>query len=156
MQRHVQGMRTPVSPTAVPRKGKGWDEKAGNEWADQAVNMMALLLRDLEGFQPRCCVRERLKSRQLPALTPAISPPPAEPQLGSRVLRAPGALTHPEPCASRAPGQVASLWQGHKAGWRAGVPSNEVPPPGLCRMKIIPYSYTLHANINCLSHLFHT
>lgn len=63
--------------------------------------------------------------------------------------------TH-SPCASRAPGQVASLWQGHKAGWRAGVPSNEVPPPGLCRMKIIPYSYTLHANINCLSHLFHT
>lgn len=72
---------------------------------------------------------------------------------GAKGAQGPPGRSHTHsPCASRAPGQVAFLWQGHDAGCRAsGVPSNELAPPGLCRRKIIPYSYTIHAKINVLS-----
>lgn len=99
------------------------------------------------GYQPRRCVSEAAEP-QLAALAPAIPP-----RWGRGCSGPPAAHTH----SRQSSGLVAFLWQGHEAGWRAsGVPSNHLPPPGLCTMKIIPYSYTWHANIQFFSCLVRT
>lgn len=109
--------------------------KAGNDWADLAVDEMALLVSDLEGFQPRCWVR----GWRAPSLlhsprnfrTTCWAPP------GAKGAQGPPGRSHTHsPCASTAPAQVAFLWQGHEAGWRdSGVPSNELAPQACAEWK---------------------
>lgn len=121
------------------------------------VNVMASLVYNLEGFQPPAFQMRGWRADSLLYLTPCNFPTTCRVPAGAKgALGSPRTITPQCPLCQRGQSYNTRVgeqmgfffWQGDEAGRRASaMPPNEFSPPHLCRMKIIPYSYTINTNL---------